>query len=278
MVEKSRLALNRIACPSLEMGEFFALAEKIGIRKVELRNDIRDGQVLDGLSAAAVVDLASARRLRIVTVNALQKFNLAAKRDVVLRDLDALLQVCASISCPALVLCPNNSPDDTRSTQRRFEEAVEALHCFGPAFKDAGVMGLVEPLGFGISSLASVLTAVKAIKSSGQGCYKVLADSFHHYLGPDSKADLVLASKEGWIGFVHISGVEDSIPKAEFLDAHRILPGPGDLMKSKETVEALVAAGYTGDVSFEPFSKAVQNMDAATLSQALKKSVDWLAI
>jgi 2-keto-myo-inositol isomerase len=175
------------------------------------------------------------------------------------------------------VLCPNNSPDDARSAELRFAEAVDALASFGPAFKAAGVVGLVEPLGFGISSLPSVLTAIKAIKASGQDCYKVLADSFHHYLGPDSREDVAGAAKDGWIGFVHISGVEDSIPKDAFLDAHRILPGPGDVMKSKETVEALIAAGYEGDVSFEPFSRAVQDMPAAELLKALKTSADWLS-
>lgn len=277
MVEKNRLALNRIACPSLGMDEFFALAQGLGIRKVELRNDIRDGRVLDGLDPGKVKDLASARGLRIVTVNALQKFNLASRRDAVWKDLESLLETCASISCPALVLCPNNSPEDGRSAERRFAEAAEALTAFGPAFRDAGVTGLVEPLGFGISSLPSVLTAVQAIKASGQGCYKVLADSFHHYLGPDSLEDLCSAAKEGWIGFVHISGVEDAIPKEAFLDGNRILPGPKDVMQSKKTVEALAASGFAGDVSFEPFSKVVQEMDASRLSAALALSMEWLA-
>lgn len=43
---------------------------------VELRNDLPGGAVLDGLSASRVRALAEAYGIRILTINAIQRFNL----------------------------------------------------------------------------------------------------------------------------------------------------------------------------------------------------------
>ena len=40
MIENSRISLNRIICPSLELEDFFKLTAELGLQKVELRNDL----------------------------------------------------------------------------------------------------------------------------------------------------------------------------------------------------------------------------------------------
>lgn len=277
MLDRGRFSLNRIACPSLSLPDFLNFAQRIGIGKIELRNDIRDGSVLDGLAPRKVAALLKEGGLRATTINALQKFNLASARPKAKAELAALLAVCAAIDCPAVVLCPNNDAADGRSPAARFAETVDSLKELGPMFEKAGVLGFVEPLGFGISSLASIDTASEAIKASGFSCYRVLVDTFHHYLGPDSAESLKKAAADGLVGLIHISGVESDIPAAEFRDAHRIMPGPGDVMRSKEIVAALLAAGYKGDISFEPFSESVQKLSPDELGAAIRKSIAWLS-
>ncbi len=277
MKDSGKYALNRIACPSLSLPDFLSFARKIGIGKIELRNDIRDGSVLDGIAPREVAALLKEGGLRATTINALQKFNLASARPKAKAELATLLAVCAAIDCPAVVLCPNNDAADGRSPGARFTETVDSLKEFGPMFEKAGVLGFVEPLGFGISSLASLDVAVEAIKASEFSCYRVLVDTFHHYIGPDGLESLKKAAAAGLVGLVHISGVESDIPAAEFRDAHRIMPGPGDVMKSKEIVAALLAAGYEGDISFEPFSESVQKLSPDELGAAIKKSIAWLS-
>ena len=277
MIETKRFALNRIAAPALSMAEFFGLAARVGVPAIELRNDIRDGAVTDGLKASEVVRLAREAGVRIITINALQQFNLPSARAKALDELDSLLALCKEIECPALVLCPNNRADDARSPEQKYHDTVEALNTYAPLFSAAGVLGYVEPLGFGISSLASAEVALKAIHESGASCYRVLVDTFHSYLGPDSPAmfdDPAVIQK---IGLVHVSGVEVSIPKSQFADAHRVLPRPADVMHSAALMAKLEKTGYRGMYSFEPFSAEVQALGAKELASALRASIEYLA-
>ncbi len=277
MIETRRFALNRIAAPALRLAEFFGLAAELGLSAVELRNDIRDGAVTNGLKASEVVQLAREAGVRIITINALQQFNLPSARAKALDELDSLLALCKEIECPALVLCPNNRADDARSPEQKYHDTVEALNTYAPLFSAAGVLGYVEPLGFSISSLASAEVALKAIHESGASCYRVLVDTFHSYLGPDSPAmfdDPAVIQK---IGLVHVSGVEASIPKSQFSDAHRVLPGPADVMNSAALMARLEKAGYRGMYSFEPFSAEVQTLSAKELASALRASIEYLS-
>ncbi len=277
MIELSRFSLNRIAAPALGLADFFKFAAGLGLSAVELRNDIRDGTVTDGLPAAEVKNLARLADVRVVTINALQQFNLPSARNKALAELDQLLTLCRDIECPALVLCPNNKPDDHRTPDQKYHDTVEALNTYAPLMTSAGVLGYVEPLGFGISSLASATVALKAIRESGASCYRVLIDTFHSYLGPDDPAMFDDPSVVRAIGLVHVSGVEASIPKAQFADAHRVLVGPNDVMRSAALVARLERAGYKGLYSFEPFSEEIQHLDPGTLRAALKESIALLA-
>ena len=278
MIDPGSFSINRIACPSLSLPDFLSFARKIGIGKVELRNDIRDGSVLDGIDPRKAAALMKERGVKVTTINALQKFNLASARPKAKAELAAMLSVCAAIDCPAVVLCPNNDAADKRPNAVRFSETVDSLREFGPMFEKAGVLGFVEPLGFGISSLASLDVAVDAIKASGFSCYRVLVDTFHHYIGPDAPESLKKAASSGLVGLVHISGVESDIPAADFRDAHRIMPDDKDVMKSKDIVKVLVDSGYKGDISFEPFSESVQRLSPEELGASIKKSIAWLSL
>jgi 2-keto-myo-inositol isomerase len=277
MIDPKRFALNRIAAPALGLSEFFALAASAGMIFVELRNDIRDGAVLDGLKPHDVHTMAKNQGIKIATINAVQKFNLASTRKTARDDLEKLLDLSTQIDCKGIVLCPNNDPYDTRPVDQRFAETVEALVEFGHLFEHAGVYGLVEPLGFGISSLSSVEVAWNAIKSSGFDCYKVVVDTFHYYLGPDNPHTLAALAKANAVGLIHVSGVETDIPQTKILDAHRILPGPNDIMKSFDTIRTLDAAGYRGLISFEPFAKEVQDMSPKLLATKLKACIENLS-
>ncbi|MCE5256493.1 MAG: TIM barrel protein [Spirochaetaceae bacterium] len=277
MIDLKRFALNRIAAPRYALGDFFALARELGLSKVELRNDIRDGAIIDGMAPKEAAKLAADNGISIITINALQKFNLASAREKATAELRSMLELCQAIKCPAIVLCPNNDAGDTRTRETRFAETVDSLAAFGPLFQQAGIAGFVEPLGFGISSLASIAVAQKAIEKSGFGSYKVLIDTFHLYLGPEDTSVFGAGFDVSKTGLVHVSGVEDPIPASEYRDCHRILPGPKDSMKSKEIIDALIKKGYRGDFAFEPFSDRVQNMPREDFIAAMRASLKYLA-
>ena len=75
MAADIRFALNHMAAPKLRLGEFFALAQKLGIREVEIRNDLAGNVILDGTPPATVKAAAEATGITIISINALQRFN-----------------------------------------------------------------------------------------------------------------------------------------------------------------------------------------------------------
>jgi len=278
MIPKENFALNRILAPRLGLKEFIDTALSMEVSKIELRNDLPGTGIIDNYTPREVKKLCRDSGVSILTINAVQKFNLGARRKSVLEDLKGLLALAKEIDCSALVLCPNNDPADSRSPSQIRTETVEALQEMGPLFQSAGITGLVEPLGFQISSLSSACEALEMIRSAGFSCYKLLLDTFHHYLGPDTLEDLGVRIPGSEIGLIHVSGVEDPLPKEALRDEHRVFPTPGDRMHSKAQVSRLFERGYRGNVSFEPFSIRVQNLPLETLKQKIKESIQYLTL
>ncbi len=276
MIDKRRFGLNRIIAPSLGLEGFFEFADSVGIRKVELRNDIGSRNAVDDLQPAAAAKMAADMGIEIISINALQKFNLYSVREKAMSELSALLELAKAIGCHAVVLCPNNDPTDARTPAQRAAETTDALSAFGPLFTKAGILGLIEPLGFAISSLASLVTTQESIRKSGFACYRIVHDTFHHYIGPDDPAVLGGAYDVSNTGLVHISGVESDLPTADYRDQHRVLVGPADHMNSKEQILRLDRLGFAGDFSFEPFSPAIQKLSRDKLADALRQSIDFI--
>jgi len=76
-------------------------------------------------------------------------------------------------------------------------------------------------------------------------------------------------------GLVHISGVVDpAVLVADMRDPHRVLVDGKDRLDNVGQVRALIAGGYEGPFSFEPFAAEVHALaDPAT---ALKASMAFI--
>jgi 2-keto-myo-inositol isomerase len=276
MLPRSRFALNRIACPRLPLPELFSLAGGLGLGGVELRNDLPGGRVLDDLSPAALQELSERYALRVLSINALQHFNVAARLDELERELAGLVELAGGIGCPAVVLCPHNDPGDGRSAAERYAESLAALKRFGPLLSGVGMLGYIEPLGFSVSSLDSLIDAGHLIEESGQKVYRTVFDTFHHFLGPDDRERLRRGYDPRHTGLMHISGVFEDVPGGAYLDEHRGLPGEGDRLGSRGQLQFLLGEGYAGPVSLEPFAPAVQRLDAPALRAAIRAALEYL--
>ena len=80
----------------------------------------------------------------------------------------------------------------------------------------------------------------------------------------------------GRTGLVHCSGVEDhSWPVERLRDPHRVLVGPADRLGNVRQLCDLLAAGYRGHVSFEPFAGAI--ISAPDIEQRLAASMAYLS-
>ena len=93
MLDTERIALNRIVYPGVGMEEFFAITAELGLGKVELRNDLPGGKIIDDLTPDQVRKLAAKHQVQILTINALQKFNLPSNLAKAAQELKGLIEL-----------------------------------------------------------------------------------------------------------------------------------------------------------------------------------------
>ena len=68
-----RFALNHITTPALSVEDFFALARRLGMTEVEIRNDTPD--VVNTVAPQRVKDAAGKAGVTLISINALYPFN-----------------------------------------------------------------------------------------------------------------------------------------------------------------------------------------------------------
>ncbi len=256
-----RFALNHIAAPSLPLDAFFALAADLAIDAVEIRNDIEGNAIADRTPPKRVRELAQQHGVRILSINALQRFDdWRAERPNQAVDLADYAAACGA---EALVLVPTNDG----SRPGRLHAALEALK---PILASRGLTGLIEPLGFESCSLRLKSEAADAVAATGGArTFRLVHDTFHHHLAGEA------AIFPEATGLVHISGVDEPrLRVGEMRDAHRVLVGPADRLGNLAQIRALREAGYDGWLSFEPFSAEVQT--ARDRAGAIRRSMDFL--
>jgi len=256
-----RFSLSHILAPRQSPAEFFAMARALGVSDVEIRNDTPN--VVGTVSPADVKAAAKAAGVNLLSINALYPFNVwNEERRAQTEKLAAYAAACGA---QALVMCPLNEGKPVAQ-----EALVAALAAIKPILVAHGIRGLVEPLGFPVSSLRRKADAIAAIKSAGgEGLFKLVHDTFHHHLAGET--DFF----PEWTGLVHISGVVDpDVSVADMLDAHRVLVDQRDRLGNVAQIRALQAAGYEGPYSFEPFATEVQELTDP--HSALDSSMAWL--
>lgn len=261
-------SLNHMVAPRLAHTAFFDLARRLGVDRVEIRNDLRGVALLDGTPASAVGAAAKARGLRILSINALQRFNLWD--DARAAEAASLIAQAVAGGAEALVLCPVNDANYKPSPTERRDALRKALMALRPMLATAGIVGLVEPLGFVECSLRTKQEAVDAIEAiGGAGAFGLVHDTFHHFVSGETR---IFPERTG---LVHISGVtEPSATASTMRDPHRVLVDAADRIGNIAQLRALRAGGYRGAISFEPFAAAVH--DSPTIEADLSASLGYV--
>jgi 2-keto-myo-inositol isomerase len=260
-------AINHMVAPRKTFAGLIELATSLGLDQVEIRNDLPGVPIGDGTPAERIREQAEAADVRILSINALQRFNHWNEERA--SEAATLARYAQGCGAPALVLCPVNDVAWRLSDSERRGGLRNALRALAPILEDAGIIGLVEPLGFAESSLRLKADAVQAIEELDLGDrFRLVHDTFHHYLAGEPRLF------PDWTGLVHISGVEDpSLPLERTRDEHRVLVGANDLSGALLQILALME-GYSGAYSFEPFAASVHGQD--DIAGALELSMHWI--
>lgn len=270
MAHSIAFGLNHIACPYMTFLELAAFAASCGIGAIEVRNDMdRYPDPFSGIQPHEVKQAACETGVRICALNAFGSFNDVHRLDARLNELELLLMRLYETGTEALILCPVNDVNDTRSEDAAFADTVQSLKAYGPMLAAHGIKGLIEPLGFAVSSLRSKRMAWEAVEASGHtDAYALVHDTFHHYLAGEQEFF------PEQTGLVHLSGVEDRIPVDEITDEHRVFITPNDRSGASEQAAELIGLGYSGIMSWEPFSSKIQHMDRESLKHSLGESIE----
>ncbi len=261
-------SINRISAPRISFAAFAALVQRLGVGAVEIRNDLPGVEMVDGAAAQDIGAIAQAHGLTIRSINALQRFEqFDATREAEAR---AMIRYAVDCGAEALVLCPTNSLRDARTADQRHHDLVHALTQLKPLLDDSGLMGLVEPLGFEECAVRRKSQAVRAIQEIGDSnTFRLVHDTFHHHLAGEGLFFPELT------GLIHISGVEDTaLSASQMRDGHRVLVGAADRLGNAAQVSQLLAAGYKGYASFEPFAEEIAA--ATDIEQRLAASMAYL--
>lgn len=274
-IELARFCINRKIAPNLTLENFFRLVKKCGLSKVELRNDMHSGKVTDNLSNEQLNALATEHGIEVITINALGMFNLLEDKAALLKNAEALLVQAKAIHSKALVMCPHCNASDRRSESQKRGDTLAALQLLAPLFKQYAIEGYVEPLGFGISSLRSSLLAQAIIRDSGAP-YKIVLDTFHHYLSDVAQPDFDAQIQVEQIGLVHLSGVEDLRVKGTLSDEERLMLSDKDRLASVAQVQNLERLGYRGIYAFEPFSSQLDSWTENDIEREIRQSIALL--
>lgn len=268
MIEAGRFALNHMTAPHMRIADFFACAAALGCRGVEIRNDIAGMPIADGTGAPAIRAAAKANRLTILSINALQRFNDWSEERA--EEARILARTARECGAEALVLCPVNDVTFRPGEAKRIDLLRTAVAELAPILADAGVTGLIEPLGFPESSLRLKREAVEAMDAVGtQAPFKLVHDTFHHAVAGEAE---MFPERTG---LVHISGVEDQDRAIALLrDPDRVLVGRRDRLDNAGQMRRLDQGGYAGFFSFEPFAESVHRL--ADIRSAVSASIGYL--
>ncbi len=267
-IELTRFCINRKIAPTLSLEAFFQLVHLLGLRKVELRNDMPSGKVCDDLTYEETRALIAKYDIEVVTINALYPFNRVD--DALLTKTDAMLQDAQAIGAQALVMCPLSEGVDITP-----EKTLAAIAAQAPCFAQHGIQGLVEPLGFPVSSLRSAVQAQQLIRAA-QAPFRLVIDTFHHHLYENAEQKFPAEIDVEMIGLVHLSGVEDRRATAKLIDEERIMLSDRDVLNSVAQVKRLEMLGYRGVYSFEPFSSELNSWTPAEIKRQIRHSIALL--
>lgn len=259
-------AVNHMTVARASYGGLLDIAARLGCVGVEVRDDL-PGALFDGLPPATAGAMARDRGLRILAVAEIKRFN--DWSDDKAREARALIDIARAAGAEAVSLIPRNDNGGMGNGERQANLRL-ALRELKPMLGDAGLVGLVEPLGFETCALRHKAEAVDAIQALKAGeIFRLVHDTFHHHL---AGAGQIFS---GHTGLVHISGVVDQRPAAaDMADAHRVLVDDHDRLDNVGQMAALIAAGYTGPFSFEAFADEVH--DLADPGAALAASMELI--
>ena len=262
--KKISYALNQIIAPKSSFIDLINLAKSAGVLAIEIRNDI-PVNLIEENKPKLIKTLSESNSIKILTVNALQKFNLWNEER--LNELVELCKFSSLAGVEAIVLVPLNDGSVTDDIEQR-ELLGNSLKEIVKVLRDFDLLGYVEPLGFETSSVRKKSMVVNEIKKLKTSRLKIVHDTFHHFLAGEKDFFPSMT------GLVHISGVSNEFSNIELNDDHRYLINETDMLGNIDQIKYFLSSEYKGFFSFEPFGKDLAKND--NLSNEIERNINFI--
>lgn len=187
----------------------------------------------------------------------------------------ALAAAGAPGSAPVLVLVAGGLPEGSRDLADARGRVADALGDLVPHALDAGVQLAVEPLHpmyaadrAVVSTLAQAIDLAAPFPAAAVG---VVVDTFHVWWDPALAASIARAGAAGRIASYQVCDWTTPIAADPLLS--RGYPGDGHVDFGPVT-DAVVAAGYAGDVEVELFNQAIWDTPPAQVVARVVQAFD----
>ncbi len=258
-------ALNQILFPDAPFENFISFSKKLNVKAIEIRNDIKTNLIEEN-DPIKIKNLCEENSIKILSINALQKFNIWNKDRE--KELISLCKYADKANINSIVLVPLND-GSINSHEEQIQLLEHSLINILKIFNDFKVFGLVEPLGFSHSSLRFKSLVVKLINDFQSNKLKILHDTFHHFLSGEDEFFPSLT------GLVHISGVSNMFKNIKLDDDHRSIIDDNDILHNINQIKKICNSNYQGFFSMEPFSNNL--IKEKNIFKIVKKSFNYIS-
>lgn len=259
-----KFSLNQILFPNSSLDYFLNFSNDLKVHAIEIRNDIKTNLIKEN-DPSKLKNKCGEKSLKILSINALQKFNIWNKDRS-----DELIKLCKfadQADIWGIVLVPLND-GSVNSPTEQIQLLEESLSEIIKILGDYKVIGLVEPLGFKQSSLRYKSMTVKIINNLQSNKLNIVHDTFHHALANEKDFFPSLT------GLVHFSGVSNIYKNIELNDDHRSVVDENDILANLYQIQKLINSNYQGYFSFEPFSNTL--IEDKNIFEITKKNYNFI--
>lgn len=280
MLSYDDFCINRKAAPGLDLKDFIRMVADLGIKYIELRNDITgkvdNSTILDDYQPEEIKALLDEKGIQVVDINAQGNMDSAAKLDENITSLEEMIRIGRVLKVKNILFCPVRDENDLRTSEEKHQGAVNNMRAYSKLLKENGMSGLLEPLGFMDSSLRTPWEAQEVIKDAGIDNFKLVADNFHYYLANVTQADFNTKVDPQMVGLVHLSSVINHKKREDLGDADRIMLDENDIMHADDHARMFENSSYNGLYSFEPFSPELYKWDAEKAKKEIIHSINLI--
>ena len=259
-----KFSLNQILFPNSSLDYFLNFSNDLKVHAIEIRNDIKSNLIKEN-DPSKLKNKCGEKSLKILSINALQKFNIWNKDRS-----DELIKLCKfadQADIWGIVLVPLND-GSVNSPTEQIQLLEESLSEIIKILGDYKVIGLVEPLGFKQSSLRYKSMTVKIINNLQSNKLNIVHDTFHHALANEKDFFPSLT------GLVHFSGVSNIYKNIDLNDDHRSVVDENDILANLYQIQKLINSNYQGYFSFEPFSNTL--IEDKNIFEITKKNYNFI--